>query len=134
VLYLLDTNICSAIVKRDAAVRSKLQTIDPADVCISAITRAEIRFGLARRPEATKLAEAVNAVLQFIRTEPWDSATADRHGLLRAHLRNEGRPIGDFDEMIAAHALTLGAVLVTNNEKHFRQVPGLKLENWLNNH
>jgi len=134
VLYLLDTNICSAVMKGHAAVDAKLRSLDPADVCISAITRAEIRFGVARRPEATKLAELAKVFLEFVRAEPWDAAAADHHGDLKAHLRDVGRPIGDFDEMIAAHALALDAVLVTDNKKHFSQVPSLRIENWLRGH
>lgn len=133
-LFMLDTNICSAAMKGDAQVDARLRELDPADVCISAITRAEIQFGIAKRPEATKLASLAARFLDYVRAEPWDATAADRHGELRAYLRLVGRPIGDFDEMIAAHAFSLEAVLVTNNERHFAEVPGLRIENWLKNH
>lgn len=133
-LHMLDTNIFSALMKGHADVRMRLQSLDAADVCISAITRSEVQFGVARRPEATKLAETAATALQFFRTEPWDSLAADRHGTLRALLRDGGTPIGDFDEMIAAHALVLNAVLVTDNVKHFSRVPTLKVENWVRDH
>ncbi len=95
------------------------------------MTRAELRFGVARRPGAIRLAQVVDAFLSVARTEAWDARAADRHGELRAALTAKGRRIGDFDEMIAAHALALGAVLVTDNVRHFSRVAGLKIENWV---
>jgi tRNA(fMet)-specific endonuclease VapC len=83
------------------------------------------------QPEAATLARIVDAFLQATTTMPWDEAAADAHGRLRAKLRRAGTPIGDFDEMIAGHALALGAVLVTDNTRHFRLVDGLALENWI---
>ena len=130
-LYMLDTNICSAVIKKHSGADSKLADLDPADVCISAVTYAELRFGVALVAPARRLEALVNAFLDCVRCEPWDQSAADRHGKLRARLRLSGRPIGQFDEMIAAHALALQAVVVTNNEKHFRQVPGLKVVNWI---
>lgn len=134
VLYMLDTNTASAALRGDAGLDERLQRLDPAQWCISAITRAEMRYGVALKPEATKLARYVEAFLQASTTAPWDRAAADAHGVLRARLRRAGTPIGDFDEMIAAHALSLGAVLVTDNTRHFQKVDGLTLENWVRNH
>jgi tRNA(fMet)-specific endonuclease VapC len=130
-IYMLDTNICSAVIKKQSGADSKLAALDPADVCISAITYAELRFGVALAAPAPRLEALVDEFLECVRCEPWDVLAADRHGSLRAQLRLSGRPIGPFDEMIAAHALSLKAVVVTNNEKHFRQVPGLKVVNWI---
>jgi tRNA(fMet)-specific endonuclease VapC len=130
-LYLLDTNVCSAVIKRHSDADGKLAALDPADVCISAVTYSELRFGVAVAAPARRLEALVDEFLACVRCEPWDQLAADRHGTLRAHLRLTGRPIGQFDEMIAAHALALQAVVVTNNEKHFRQVPGLKVVNWI---
>ncbi|WP_310889368.1 type II toxin-antitoxin system VapC family toxin [Delftia sp. UME58] len=62
---------------------------------------------------------------------PWDARAANQHGQLRAYLRAQDSPIGDFDEMIAAHALALDAILVTDNVRHFERIPGLRIENWL---
>jgi tRNA(fMet)-specific endonuclease VapC len=132
-LYMLDTNTASAAMRGTAGLDQRLQQLDPAQWCISAITRSEFRYGLALKPEATKLAQYVEAFLQAATTVPWDDAAADTHGQLRAQLRRAGTPIGDFDEMIAGHALALGAVLVTDNTKHFRLVDGLPLENWIRN-
>lgn len=132
-LYLLDTNMASAALRGTAGLDEKLQRLDPAHWCISAITRSEMRFGVALKPHAVKLARYVDAFLQAAVTLPWDEAAADAHGRLRASLRRLGTPIGDFDEMIAAHALSLGAVLVTDNTRHFSKVEGLVLENWIRN-
>jgi len=130
-LFLLDTNAVSAALKGNAALDRRLQDLVPAEWCISAVTRAELRFGVARRPKATRLAQVVAAFLSVARTEAWNAKAADEHGRLRAALMAKGRHIGDFDEMIAAHALALDAVLVTDNTRHFSRVAGLKIENWV---
>ena len=130
-LYLLDTNVASAALRGHADIDRRLAALDPADWCISAVTRAEMQFGVAKKPEATRLAQLVRAFLNVTRTEAWSASAADRHGQLRAHLQARGERIGDFDEMIAAHALALGAVMVTDNTRHFERVPGLELDNWV---
>jgi tRNA(fMet)-specific endonuclease VapC len=130
-LFMLDTNAATAALRGSPQVDARLSSLAVEDWCISAVTRAELRFGLALRPDATQLARIVNAFLEVATTMPWDEAAADRHGALRAKLRQQGAPIGDFDEMIGAHALALEAVLVTDNEKHFRRIEGLTVENWV---
>lgn len=132
-LYMLDTNTASAALRGTAGIDERLQRMDPAQWCISAVTRAELRYGLALKPEATKLAQYVEAFLLATTTAPWDQAAGDAHGVLRARLRRSGTPIGDFDEMIGAHALSLDAVLVTDNTRHFQLIEGLALENWVRN-
>lgn len=131
ILYMLDTNTASAAMRGTAGLDARLQHLDPSQWCISAVTHAEIRYGVARKPEATKLARYVDAFFLAANTMPWDVAAAEKHGRLRAELRRLGAPIGDFDEMIAAHALALDAVLVTDNVRHFEQVKGLVVENWV---
>jgi tRNA(fMet)-specific endonuclease VapC len=128
---MLDTNAASAALRGDPALDARLAELQPGEYCISAVTRSELRYGLALRPEAVRLARLVDAFLDAIPTLPWDAAAADRHGLLRAGLRRAGRPIGDFDEMIAAHALTVGAILVTDNVRHFERIEGVRVENWV---
>jgi len=130
-LYLLDTNVVSAALKGSVSVDRRLPETPASDWCISAVTRSELRFGVARRPEVTRLAEIVDAFLSVARTMSWDAHAADEHGRLRAHLADRGRRMGDFDEMIAAHALALRAVLVTDNVRRFSRVPGLEVENWV---
>lgn len=130
-MYLLDTDTVSHAI-RGTLLDERLQHLDPADWCISALTRAELRYGVARRPGATRLAAAVDAFLDLATCAPWDAAAADRHGALRATLRATGDgTIGVIDEQIAAHALALGAVLVTGNVRHFARVPGLAVEDWI---
>lgn len=130
-LFMLDTNTVSAALRGAPAVDARLASLTRIDWCISAVTRAELRFGVALKPEATRLARLVQAFLEQARSMPWDAAAADEHGSLRARLRLRGTPIGDFDEMIAGHAISLSAVLVTDNEQHFRRVDGLSVENWI---
>lgn len=96
-----------------------------------AVTRAELNFGLLRRPGATKLARLVAGFLEVARSLPFDDAAADEFAHLRTTLESQGVGIGMADEMIAAHALATGAVMVTDNVKHFHRVPRLRLENWL---
>jgi len=129
-LYMLDTNAVSEVMRGNPVMDQRLKRLEPSDWCISAITHAEIAFGLAKRPEATRLARAAAAFFEVARTLPWDTAAAEAHGKLRARLQQAGTPIGDFDEMIAAHALSVGAVLVTANVRHFERVEGLQVENW----
>lgn len=129
--YLLDTNTVSAVMRGYAGVDARLLELDPATWAISAITHSEIRYGLALRPEAMRLARSAEAFFAVATTLPWDVRAAELHGRLRAALRQAGTPIGDLDEMIAAHALALGVSLVTDNTRHFERVEGLFLENWV---
>ncbi len=128
--YLLDTDTASAGIRGDPRLDARLA---PGTLwwAVSAVTRAELRFGIALRPHALNLARRVEGFLAAAVTLPWDEAAADAHGRLRALLRQRGTPIGVYDEMIAAHALAVGATVVTNNVRHFSAVPGLHIENWL---
>ena len=128
--YLLDTNAVSAALRGSPGIDQRLLQLEPGDWSISAVTHSELRYGLALKPDALRLARLVDGFLQTATTAPWDAAAAEVHGRLRATLRLRGTPIGDFDEMIAAHALALGAVLITDNVRHFGLVPGLVVENW----
>jgi tRNA(fMet)-specific endonuclease VapC len=130
-LYMLDTNAVSAVMRGNPLMDERLLQLDPADWCISAVTHSEICYGLSLRPEATTLIRAADAFLAVATTLAWDATAAAAHGRLRAQLRQAGTPIGDFDEMIAAHALSVGAVVVTGNERHFRRISGLAVENWI---
>lgn len=130
-MYMLDTNAASEALRGHPRVDARLRSLAPGQWCISAVTCSEMRYGVARRPEALRLHQLVNEFLRVVTILPWDAEAANRHGELRADLRSRGTPIGDFDEMIAAHALAIGAVVVTDNMRHFKQVPGLVLENWV---
>ena len=105
--------------------------VAPHDMAISVITRAELLFGLEKRGNPRGLARVLHAFLDRMTILPWDNAAADTFAKLRAQLERRGTPIGFADTMIGAHALALKAALVTNNQKHFQNVRGLALENWI---
>jgi tRNA(fMet)-specific endonuclease VapC len=128
-LYLLDTNIASYVIKGVPAVQHRIERLPMAQIAISAVTEGELLYGVARRPEATRLHAIVNEFLLRVSIQPWDSNVARHYGALRASLEGQGRPIGNLDMMIGAHALALGAVLVTNDQA-FSRIKGLKIENW----
>ena len=130
VRYLLDTNTVRYVFKGNSPrVRERLLKVPMADVGISVITEAELRFGLARRPEASKLRIAVEEFLLRVEVLPWDSDAARHYALVRAALEDEGEPVGNLDLMIAAQALAAEATLVTH-DRVFRRVKGLRLEDW----
>jgi tRNA(fMet)-specific endonuclease VapC len=130
VRYLLDTNTVSYVIKGNfPRVREHLLKIPMADVGISVITEAELRFGLARRPDASKLRIAVEEFLLRVEILPWDSDAASHYARVRAALEDEGEPIGNLDLMIASQALAANAILVTH-DRVFRRVKGLRTEDW----
>lgn len=130
--YLLDTNVCIYVIrKRPVRVLARLRRKRLSEVGISTITLSELEYGVAKslRPEANKL--ALIEFLAPIEVLPYDDMAAERYGRIRAFLERQGRPIGSMGMLIAAHALSLDCILVTNNEAEFRRVPGLKIENWI---
>jgi len=128
--YLLDTNTASYAIKGNVArVREQLLKIAMADVGISVITEAELRFGVARLPLAIRLKDLVEEFLLRVEVLPWNSAAANHYAEIRAALERSGNPMGNMDMLIAAHALSVEAVLVTH-DRVFRRVKGLKLEDW----
>jgi tRNA(fMet)-specific endonuclease VapC len=129
---MLDTNMVSYIVKgRSRLARARLLALQGDDIaCISSITEAEIRYGLARKPEATALKALMDGFLAGIQVLPWGREEAEAYGQIRADLEKSGKSLGNMDMMIAAHAVATGAVLVTN-DKGFGQVKGLDATvNW----
>jgi tRNA(fMet)-specific endonuclease VapC len=131
VLYLLDTSTASAAMRGAAGLDSRLQRLAPEAWCISALTHAEMRHGAACRASSPKLQRYVDAFLSAARTEPWDEACAELFGPLRAELHARGHHPPDLDLMLAAQALALGAVLVTDRPEEWRHVEGLSVENWI---
>jgi tRNA(fMet)-specific endonuclease VapC len=130
VRYLLDTNTASYVIKGNfPRVRERLMKTPMAEVGISAITEAELRFGVARKPAAVRLKLAVEEFLLRVETLPWDSEAAQQYGQIRATLERVGQPMGNLDMMIAAHALAAQVVLVTHDHV-FRRVKQLKIEDW----
>ena len=130
VRYLLDTNMASYVIKGNVPrVRERLLKMPMAEVGISVITEAELRFGVARKPEAVRLKTAVEEFLLRVEVLPWDSEAAEHYALIRAALERTGEPMGNLDMMIAAQAPAAQAVLVTH-DRVFRRVKGLKVEDW----
>jgi tRNA(fMet)-specific endonuclease VapC len=131
-LHMLDTDIASYIIKgRFPNIEARLSTIEPSMVCLSVITRAELLYGLKRLPSGHRLHIGVRQFLKIVRVLPWDWEAADFYAEIRHQLTTSGQPIGEMDMMIAAHSLAIGAVLVTNNTRHFQQISAaLMLQNW----
>lgn len=127
--YLLDTNTVSHLLKRHPAGPRRVVAVPMAALCISAITEGELLFGLAKRPDASRVHAAVRELLLRLDVLPWDRAAAARYSPLRATLAGLGKPLAPMDLLIAAHALSADAVVVTNDQA-FRQVPGLAMEDW----
>ena len=132
-LYLLDTDTASYIIKRHTTgIERRLQEVRPDAVAVSAITRAELLYGLQKVASKNGLHALVHAFLSAVRTLPWDEEAADQYAGIRHSLTVSGQPIGSLDMMIAAHAVATGTILVTNNTRHFEHVrPKLRLENWV---
>jgi tRNA(fMet)-specific endonuclease VapC len=130
VRYLLDTNTASYVIKGNfPRVRERLLRIPMAEVGISVVTEAELRFGVARRPEAVTLQRVVEEFLLRVEALPWSSDAAQEYAHIRAALEKDGQPMGNLDLMIAAQALAAEVVLVTHDHV-FRRVKGLKVEDW----
>ena len=128
--YLLDTNIASYVIKGNIAqVRQRLLRVPMASVAVSVVTEAELRFGVAKKPEAARLTMAVEEFLLRVNVLAWDSEAAKQYAYVRSALEGSGEPMGNFDLMIAAHALSTQAVLVTN-DRVFRRLKQLTIEDW----
>lgn len=130
-MYLLDTDTLIYILKRrPPAVASRFEKLSPEDVAVSVVTLAELLFGAEKSREPAEARRAVERVAEVLRVVPFDDDAARAYGKLRSRLEKRGTPIGALDTLIAAHALSLRATLVTNNTREFSRVPGLRLENW----
>ena len=128
--YLLDTNVVSFHIRgSSAALQGRLRRIKAASVALSVVTEMEIRFGLARNP-GLRIAPLVEQFLDAMTILPLDSDVARAYARIRSELETEGRPIGPLDTMIAAHAVSVGATLVTNDVREFRRVRGLRVADW----
>jgi tRNA(fMet)-specific endonuclease VapC len=131
VKVLLDTDVCIAILNRDERVRPQLDRHRASQLRMSAVTLAELRFGVAKSANGKRAAANLRVLLDRIAALPFDDAATDGYGALRALLERRGSPIGPLDTLIAAHALSLGWTLATHNVREFRRVPGLKVDDWL---
>lgn len=127
--FMLDTNTVSHLIKGHPSVVRRLVAVPMASLCISAITEGELRFGMAKRPDAKRLRLAVQEFLLRVDILPWDSVIAQSYGTVRADMERRGRTLAPLDLLIAAHALSAGTVLVTNDHA-FCQVAELPTEDW----
>jgi tRNA(fMet)-specific endonuclease VapC len=130
---MLDTDTASYIIrKHSTSLAEKLADIEPSLVTISVITRAELLYGLKKLPPEHRLHIGVGQFLRIARILPWDAEAADWYADIRHQLVSTGQPIGEMDMMIAAHSLSAGATLVTNNVRHFARIRApLAIVNWL---
>ena len=130
-MFLLDTNVLSALVRDpQGAVAEHIARVGETNVCTSIVVAAELRYGAAKRGSA-RLTQQLDVILTAMDVLPFESPMDRVYADVRTALEQRGRPIGGNDLIIAAQALALDAVLVTDNVKEFEQVPGLKIENWV---
>jgi tRNA(fMet)-specific endonuclease VapC len=130
--YLLDTCACSYVIKeRPLSVKARFERVGLEALATSSVVAAELYYGAARHPKGREIRQTVDDFLARLVVLPWDEAAADRYGVLRAALERKGTSLGAYDMMIAAHALSVGAVLVTNDLRHFGKITGLTIEAWI---
>jgi tRNA(fMet)-specific endonuclease VapC len=127
--YMLDTDTVSWGLRGQGGVATHLLEHRPSELCISSITLAELRFG-ADAKASKKIHMLIDTFVASVIVMPFDAGAADKFGPVANALAKRGEPIGTFDTLIAAHALSLGLTFVTNNTKHFQRVAGLKTANW----
>jgi len=133
--YLLDTNIVSDLVRNpQGQIADRIREVGEAQVCTSIIVAAELRYAADKKRAAKKgspqLSSQLDAVLGALEVLPFETPADTSYGLLRTRLEKRGTPIGANDLLIAAHAMTLHATLVTDDQG-FGRVPGLPVENWI---
>jgi tRNA(fMet)-specific endonuclease VapC len=129
VSYLLDTDSVSYALRGHGRVGERIREHRPSEIGISAITLAELRFGADRRG-SKRLHDLIGRFAEAVEVFPFDAAAATEYGRLSNTLAQRGTPIGEFDVLIAAHAVALRRTLVSNNDRHFSRVPGLTTDNW----
>ena len=129
--YLLDTDICIFIRRhRRPALTDRFRALLPGQAAISVVTYGELANGAERSDSPETARSALQALLQFLPVQPLPTNAGEAYGLIRAQLERQGKTIGGNDLWIAAHALAAGFILVTNNERAFRRVSDLTIENW----
>ena len=131
-MHLIDTNICIYLInKKYEYLIGKFESFNKSEILVSAVTVAELEYGIAKSlfPEKNRL-----ALVEFISSfeiVPFTYEDTQSFGLIRAYLNKKGTPIGPYDLQIAAQCLTRELILVTNNEKEFKRIPNLMIENWI---
>ena len=129
---MLDTNICIYIIKqKPLSVKQKFESYEIGELCISSITVSELMYGAYKSQQVERNLKALEYFLMPFEIVEFDFEAAVAYGKIRATLEKQGQVIGGMDMQIAAHAISLGMTVVTNNIKEFKRVEGLKLENWI---
>ena len=128
--YMLDTDTVSFALRGHGRVATRVLEHRPSELSISSITLAELRFGAEAR-RSRKLHRLISTFVNSVEVLAFDQRAADRFAAVAASLARRGEPIGTFDTLMAAHALSLGLTFITNNTRHFGRVPGLRTENWV---
>lgn len=128
--YMLDTDTVSFALRGEGRVAIHVLEQRPSKLCVSSITLAELRFGAQKR-RSSKLHALIDAFVGDVAVLPFDQNAADCFAEIAASLAGRGAPIGTFDALLAAHALSLRLTFVTNNVRHFERVAALKTENWV---
>ena len=129
--YLLDTDICIYIAnRRPAGVEARLANLAPGDVGMSVVTYLELVYGAWKSDRKESNLERIERLRTLVPVLPLTTEVGEQYGRVRTELEKSGKPIGAYDMLIAAHARSLGLTLVTNNDREFRRVRGLKVENW----
>ena len=128
-IYVLDTDTVSLIVRKNPSVIENLIRHEDDEICISAISYAELCYGMEKKRSDRLFAE-VNTILGKLSIIAFDESQSELYGKIRAALEKSGVPIGDMDMLIAAAAISADAVLVSHNTSHFSMIKGLKIEDW----
>ena len=129
---MLDTNICIYIIKQQSqSVLARFRAFQVGDIGISTITLAELEYGAMKSSGPRQNRDSLKEFVAPLDVASFDSAASEAYGEIRAALEKSGRPIGAMDLLIAAHALSIDARLATNNEREFRRVRRLRVENWI---
>jgi tRNA(fMet)-specific endonuclease VapC len=130
--YLLDTNICIYIQRqRPEKILARFQKLEPGDAAISVITWGELLYGAEKSMQRKKALQLLDEFKSFVPVLPIPENAGNTYGLIRTTLESKGMPIGNNDLWIAAHAKAAALTIVTNNEREFQRVPGLKVRNWV---
>jgi tRNA(fMet)-specific endonuclease VapC len=130
--FLLDTNICIYIQRqRPANLLARFQKLEPGDAAISVNTWGELLYGAEKSKQRKKVLQLLAEFKTFIPVLPIPESAGNTYGIIRASLESDGQTIGNNDLWIAAHAKAADLTIVTNNEREFRRIPGLKVQNWV---
>jgi tRNA(fMet)-specific endonuclease VapC len=128
---MLDTNICIYIVKhRPAEVRARFERSKPGQLVMSIVTYGELWYGAQKGSDPPKALELLQSFIRDVPVELLGASAGEAYGEIRATLEKQGRLVGNNDLWIGAHALSLGLTVATNNEREFKRIPGLLIENW----